>query len=184
MRILLILVAPVVTVVTVRALLIGIAYVADRIFRTRQNNDSAIGYWIQSFVSILIFLQAYTSAVTGVATGFGELSVSEWYIVYTILGVSSVLWCYFRWEFSIKTIPKPNTNQKQIAFKKICVFLLVMCFTIYSGYTGFVSKLQNDSSDALSVMLNLTVFTTLIALDRVLNQILVIRNMQTNDDRA
>lgn len=38
-------------------------------------------------------------------------------------GVGSILWSYFKWDLKILCRPKLNYNDKEVAFKKLLVFL-------------------------------------------------------------
>lgn len=94
-----------------------------------------------------------------------------WYVVFTFLGVVSIIWCYFRWDFDWKARPRFEVDKTVMALKKIIVFGVVMGFAFYYGYKQMDAKFNNVDVDNTLTIYNVTLISGIIALDRVLNQV-------------
>lgn len=97
-----------------------------------------------------------------------------WYVVFTFFGVAAIIWCYFHWDFKWKAIPKFEDDKIVIALKKIIVFSVVMGFAFYHGYKQMEAIFNDVKIDSTLTIYNVTLISGIIALDRVLNQVLSI----------
>ena len=124
----------------------------------------------------LIYLEAFVSTAQGISNN-NELSNVEWYFVYTFIGVSLMIWSYFSWELSWKAKPQFAREKTQMAMKKIIVFIIVMAFSFYQGYTQLYENFGggfDEEKNLLVSLTNITIIPGIIALDRVLNQISIL----------
>ena len=67
-------------------------------------------YWIY----ILCFLVAAENVST-----IYKLSNLEWYIIYTYIGMISVVWCYFSWRLKWNARPQFAKNEKEMILDAI-----------------------------------------------------------------
>lgn len=135
------------------------------------------------YLSISIFfLFGYIQGLVGATEGVlknNNLSNLDWYCVYTFIGISMILWCYFDWEPKLGSMPKFSTNNKQIAVKKIFVFLGIMLFSLYYGYEALNKVVDGKEIDVIATITNATIVPGVIALDRVLNQLQLLRKKES-----
>ncbi|MDD6216807.1 MAG: hypothetical protein PUB28_08715 [Roseburia sp.] len=128
---------------------------------------------VLSFAFYAMYIQAFLGAAQGVSIS-NELSNADWYFVYTFIGISAMIWCYFSWDLKWKARPQFAKEKTQVLVKKIIVFTLVMLFAFYSGYTQLNENLGgkiNEEDKLLITLTNITIIPGIIAFDRVLNQI-------------
>lgn len=142
-----------------------------KIFKVTDNTKFYLG--ISSFF-LLGYIQALIGAVEGVSTN-RSLSNLDWYCVYTYIGISMILWCYFSWSPKLWSIPKFSTDNKQIAIKKVFVFLGIMLFSLYNGYETLNKIVSGKDINVITAITNATIVPGVIALDRVLNQLLLLK---------
>lgn len=105
-----------------------------------------------------------------------NLSDIEWYIVCTFIGVSLITWCYFDWDYKLKAVPHFGTNSIQMIKKKIIVFIFVMAFSFFYGYATLNNVAGVKEIDIVATITNVTIISGIIAFDRVLNQIMNLKN--------
>lgn len=171
MNLLLILIASLITFLVIRVCFIGLYWILCKLFKSTNNIKFDL---IISFLFLIGFIQAFIGATEGVFIN-RYLSNLEWYFVYTFIGVSMILWCYFSWEFKWNAIPKFGINSKHIIIKKIIVFTFVMIFSFYYGYVNLNKVINGSELDVFIVVTNITIIPGIIAFDRVLNQISVLK---------
>ena len=75
----------------------------------------------------MICLQALVGAIEGVISNWNIDSNLEWYIIYTSIGISAILWCYLNWQLRWKAKPSFGADSSSIMIKKIVVFF-GLCF--------------------------------------------------------
>lgn len=105
-------------------------------------------------------------------------------MIYTFIGVSAILWCYFNWELEWKAKPKFGEEDIQIIVKKIFVFSAIMIFTFYQGYKQLNKQFSGEEIDLSITVTNITIIPGIIALDRVLNQIKSFKNKISESKRT
>lgn len=176
MNIFIVLFSSILVLILLRIIFIGLYFVLSKIFKANNNMKFDLGL---SIFFLLGYIQALLGAMQGVSN-VNELSNLEWYILYTFIGISMMLWCYFNWDFQFKSIPKLAINKKQMTIKKIIVFILVMLFSFYYGYKTLDKAVIGEEIDLLITITNATIIPGIIAFDRVLNQIISLRNSQWN----
>ncbi|MGE4214912.1 MAG: hypothetical protein AB7E42_09065 [Anaerotignaceae bacterium] len=127
-----------------------------------------------SLVLSIVFLLMY-SALFIMAVEFfnhrNKFNDLEWYIVYTVIGIYTILWCYFKWKSNLQSIPVLNDNNQEIALKKSLLFFLIMIFSFYYGYSQIEKIVSGKEIDMSLTIASVTIVSGIIALDRVLNQV-------------
>ena len=171
MNIIIILVTSLMVFVVFRLFFIFLYWILGKIFKTSAN--SAKFGLCMSIAFYLMYIETFLGAVLEVAKN-NELNNAEWYFVYTFIGISSMLWCYFSWDLKLKAKPQFAKQEIQMILKKIIVFGAVMMFSFYQGYTQLAVKFGESfeaEKELLVTLTNITIIPGIIALDRVLNQI-------------
>lgn len=171
MNIVIILGASLIVFVGIRLFFIFVYWILKKIFKASSDNEKFD--LCMSIAFCLMYIQTFLGAVSGV-TKNNELSNAEWYFAYTFIGISLMLWCYFSWDLKLKAKPQFATQEIQMIVKKILVFLAVMIFAFYQGYTQLTVKFGatlEEEKELLVTLTNITIVPGVIALDRVLNQI-------------
>ncbi len=171
MNFIIILVTSLIVFAIFRLFFIGLFWVLNKIFKTPENSIKfdlglSIGFY-------LMYIQGFLGAVQGVSDN-NKLSNVEWYFVLTFIGIISILWCYFSWEFKFKAKPQFAKYNIQMIIKKIIVFSLVMIFVLWQGYIQLDKKFGGNSNEEKEMLMSLastTIVSGIIAFDRVLNQI-------------
>ena len=126
------------------------------------------------FFTYLILIASWIFAVKIV----GDTWKYEWEMVYTMcfgIGISSIVWCYFKFDITGIKFPKWE-ELKTLKIKKTWVYSLVF---IYSSIYGYIKMQEVIGKTEVSPWLsigNIAMITAAIALDRVLNQIYTCRN--------
>jgi hypothetical protein len=171
MNIVIILGTSLIVFVGIRLFLIFLYWILKKIFKA--SADSEKFDLVMSIAFCLIYIQTFLGVVSGVIKN-NELSNAEWYFVYTFIGISLMLWCYFSWDLKLKAKPQFATHEIQMIVKKIIVFFVVMIFSFYQGYTQLTVKFGGnleEEKELLVTLTNITIVPGIIALDRVLSQI-------------
>lgn len=126
-----------------------------------------------SIALLIVYLASFIGAVEGVIST-AEITNLEGYLIYTLIGISAILWCYFSWSLNWTAKPQFAKNDFQVLIKKIIVFSLLMIFAFYKGYTQ-LDMIYGGNLDTEKEMLikitDITIISVIIALDSVLNQI-------------
>ncbi len=126
---------------------------------------------IDSCMFIFIFLFLYGSTVEA-ATNLWTIGNFEWYLIFMFIGITCVLWIYFKWEFT-KFFPRIDVNNKEIlAVKKIIIFTIVMLLSFIYGYAQILKIAVGKEIEPLTLVANYTIIPGIIALDRVMNQVI------------
>lgn len=124
-----------------------------------------------SFSFLILYIQIYFVVIKCIINE--NINSLEWYLIYTCIGGICVIWCYFKWESKI-ILPQFNVDKKQLAQKKMVVYIFVMVFSLYHGYIQIEKMLNGVEVDIILAVSNVTIIPGIIALDRVLNQISIL----------
>lgn len=142
-----------------------------KLFKSSGKDNMSFGVNLLFSLAFLgIYIQAFSGALQAVEQ-YMKTSL-ELYLVLVSIGVISMLWCYFRWDFKFKSRPRFGVNDKMTIIKKIFVYAVVMCFTFYYGYTNINKLVYGQEIDMTIMITNATIIPIIIALDRILNQIM------------
>ena len=151
-----------------RLLFIGINALCNYFTKSKESNPFSnllfsIGFWL---FYILIFV-----TLAEIVIPFKENNSLEWYCVCCFIGIASVIWCYFDWELDWKAKPTMAISDKNVTYKKIIVYMIALIITLVYGYWN-VSKILNiQDMDIFIAIVNATILPSVIATDRILNQI-------------
>lgn len=183
MNITIILLTSLVIFIVIRMLFILLNWVLGKILKL---TTYSVGFdLLISIAFYMLYVLIFLSAVQGVSNKI-ELNNAEWYFVYTFIGISSMIWCYFSWELELKAKPQFAKEKVHVTVKKIVVFAFVMLFTFYSGYTQLNKNLGggiDEQKELLITVTNITIISGIIAFDRVLNQISTYIEMKKLNNR-
>lgn len=142
-----------------------------KIFKSFVEDDRSVGMnLLFSLAFLSIYIQAFSGALQAVEQ-YLKTSL-EVYLVLISIGVIAMFWCYFRWDFKLKSRPRFGANDKMTIIKKILVYAAIMCFTFYYGYTNINKLIYGQEIDMTIMITNATIIPIIIALDRILNQIM------------
>ncbi len=163
----------------IRIIMIWIYMIIEKKYRVKDNEEKFDLCF--SFCFYGIYLCCYFNAAENVSTIY-KLSNLEWYIIYTYIGILSVVWCYFSWRLKWKARPQFVKNERELILKKIIVFLAVMIEAFAYGYIQLNQKFSDtfveDDKILLMAIVNITIIPGIIAFDRVLNQIKLYINLK------
>lgn len=99
------------------------------------------------------------------------------YVALTFFGVAAIIWCYFRWDFKWKAKLRFEGDKIVMPLKKSIVFGIVMVIAFCYGYSQLKALLvEGTKVDYELAVYNATMISGMIALDRVLNQVLSVCN--------
>lgn len=151
-----------------RLLFIGINVLGNYLYKSKDSNPFSgilfsIIFWL---FYILIF-----GSVAQVVIPINDGNFLEWYYVFCFIGIASVIWCYFDWELKWKAIPTMTISEKKVSYKKIIVYVIAMIITLVYGYRNVNKILNNQEIDLFIAIINATILPSIIAVDRILNQI-------------
>lgn len=140
---------------------------------TESPNKNSI---LLSFCLLLLFLSGFIKAVQAVNIVFWgyEQTLLDWYMIYILIGIACIVWCYFKWDLKLISLPKFNDNSKEVAAKKTIIFFLVFLFSLFYGYHQIQMILNHVEIDLGFTVINITVISVIIALDRVFSQLVSI----------
>lgn len=164
MSFIVVLVSSVIAFILVRLFLYLVTVLLMKVLKAEVSNKLYIPL---SVFYLLFYLQCFIGAVYGVST----TSVLELYLIYTFIGVACVMWCYFKWDIKFLSVPKFNSNSKEVALKKLIVFSVVFVISLYYGYSQLLKTLNNIEVNLSIVLANITIVPGMIAFDRVMSQL-------------
>ncbi len=123
-----------------------------------------------------IYFRTLRSALTLDKNVYGEI-----YILYTIYGIFSVFWAYLHWGVTSWKEKVSFAPQQDNIVKKGILYSIVFVFALILGYHQTLSYSGIKEIDAMYSIANISVFTCIIALDRVMNQIYLNHNYKKNN---
>lgn len=144
------------------------------LFKSKEKNDMGAFNFLFSLAFLGIYMQVFSGALQAVIPYMS--TTLELYMVYTSLGIIAMIWCYFRWDFKFKAKPRFGKNDIMTVIKKIIVYSVVMCFSVYYGYVNINKLINGQEIDITILLVNATIVPVMIALDRILNQIMNLIN--------
>lgn len=181
MNIVLILFTSLIVFIGIRLVFVFLYWILQKMFRLSGDNlkfdfGMSVGFYG-------VYIQSFLGAVLGVAKN-NELNNTEWYFVYTFIGIVSMLWCYFSWDMRLRALPKFGLNDKQVVIKKITVFALVMFFSFINGYADMCEEFNMHEMFPEIKVLNSTMIVGVIAFDRFLNQIANYKKLKQEEKKG
>lgn len=143
-----------------------------RVFKVNSNTKS---YVVYSITSCAAYLECYLGIAKNMATK-KEFNSLEWYLLYAFIGVVLVLWCYFSWELKLISIPHiHDARDKRITIKKIILYSVIVVVSFVYGYCSLNKMVTGQDINTTVIILNATIIPGIIALDRLLNQVVIYR---------
>jgi hypothetical protein len=164
-----IILATIVVFVVLRVIIILMGKLVLKLNKVDESDEKRWDF-MESFSTYAIFISLYFAEIIIISHNI-ILSDLEWYIMYCIFGIVSIVWCYFSWDVnSIKSLPGwSDTNGLKI--KKAIVFFFIFVYVLVLGYNQTLNILDKTPVDPIFSIVNTTVVAAAIALDRFLNQI-------------
>lgn len=159
--------------ILMRLLMILVGKIVLRLLKLSDDNLRKKDIFL-SVCFMILYIQGFLGTVQGVINS-RVLSNLEWYMTYTCIGIVCIIWCYFKWELTFKTLPKFEDDKIAMAIKKIIVFGIVMIISFYYGYAQTEKVINGKDVDALLIIANATILPGIIALDRIFNQFAMLR---------
>lgn len=101
-----------------------------------------------------------------------QLNNVQSYIGLCLIGVFSVMWCYYSWDADhIFALPR-KSSKKEKRVKKIFLYSVILIFVLNQGYHQTLHAIDvNYQVDSLFSVANYSIIVATIAFDRLLNQI-------------
>lgn len=152
-----------------RILLILLSKILLLVFKEINQNPVERDFGM-SMVFLLMYVSFYVKAME-VINKTNIIGNFDWYLIYTFIGITCVLWIYFKWEFSM-FVPRIELDKKTLAIKKIVIFTIVMLTSFCYGYAQILKITDGKEIEALTLVANYTIIPGIIALDRVMNQVI------------
>lgn len=153
------------------ALLSAVGFLRYKCFGKRLRVNG-IERFLISFVLVLIYLVGYAFIVKFVMNRVSGTPL-EWYLVFAWMGISLILWCYCEWGFEAKTWVR-FADDEYMAIKKISAYSFALIVVFYLGYLKLGHEMgdySNLNEKVLVDVMNVTIVSGMIAVDRILNQI-------------
>lgn len=130
-----------------------------------------------SLIAFLTFLLLWGIAILVYLVKMKVSNELFFYVVFTFFGVAAIIWCYFRWDFKWRAKLRFEGDKLVMPLKKSIVFFVVMVIAFCYGYSQLNALLKaNAKVDHELAVYNATMISGMIALDRVLNQVLSVCN--------
>lgn len=118
--------------------------------------------------------------LTWILTAWGiaqkvELTLIEYYVIFVLMGITSVIWSYFSWDAEYLVTPIMFSVKHEQYIKKVFLYTLLLFFTLGYGYIQVSNVITvGESINPVLAVVNSSIFIATIAFDRVLNQICLI----------
>lgn len=149
-----------------RLFVVTLYLICKNVFKLKDEKSGDI------FISIslyMVFISSYSASSEAVIKLF-SLTNLDLYLSFIILGISSVIWCYFRWSVtSFKTVPKWELPEN-LKIKRSGLFLVIFIYTLFMGYNQAMNVLYGIPLDQIYEIMNTTVIAAAITFDRFMNQ--------------
>lgn len=151
-----------------RFLFIGINEGFNHFSKSEDSNPfSSILFSIAFWMFYILIFGVMAKGIIPINDG----NLIEWYGVFCFWGIASIIWCYFDWELKWNAIPTMSCSDKKVSYKKIIVYVIAMIITLVYGYSNVNKILNNQDIDIFIAIVNATILPSIIAVDRILNQI-------------
>lgn len=167
MNFFIILIVSIIVFIPTRLIFIFANWIYAKVFKKENNMTFDI---VISTVFLAAYMESLYGAMLGVAKN-NEISDIEGYLIAVFFGIASILWCYFSWDLRLKAKPKFGVNDKQIAIKKVIIFVIIMVFSFANGYNTVYKEVYGQEILEGVNIINATIIIGIIAFDRVLNQV-------------
>lgn len=147
-----------------------INFIFGRIYKKAGNTQMSFSISLSIGVQV-VFISIWILAISrGNVLGLTNLQA---YAALCITSFFSVFWCYFSWDIEhIFVLPrKAKPTERRI--KKIILYTLIYIFTVFQGYYQTMHAINKESEiSALLSVANYSIVVGIIALDRIMNQII------------
>lgn len=124
-----------------------------------------------SLVLQCVFISGWVASIGAIISKFGMTDL-ECYISLCMIGIFSVVWCYFSWDAERILVRPCRANANERRLKKILIYSLVLIFVLCQGYYQTLHAV-NESIEVnmLFSVTNYSIVVGTIAFDRLMNQI-------------
>lgn len=160
-----------------------VAYSFIRFFKIKKRTGPKLSLAL-SLVLLFAFLMTLLISIS-IVYFETDLSSLDLYLAFSLTGLCSILWCYFDSNIFtsllydlenpqkgfFSTIKPVFASPENLASKKTIIFSLVLIFSFILGYQQFSSYVTKKNVDVLYSLSNITVVSSMIALDRVMSQL-------------
>lgn len=154
-----------------KVFLVLISKILYKVFKCNNENLKKFDFGI-SLALQLIFLSVWCASIESTINIFG-LTDLECYISLCMIGVFSVIWCYFSWDVERIFVTPHKARADEKRKKKILIYFLILIFVMCQGYFQTLHTLNPGIVvDMLFSVTNYSVVVGTIAFDRLMNQII------------
>lgn len=101
---------------------------------------------------------------------YRNLKTIHWYILFVMIGIVNLCWCYYTWDPTQDIIPYFDKCKITVAIKKLLFYILIMIFSFISNYL----EVKYSKLNLQLLITNLTIINGFIVFDRIFNQLQII----------
>ena len=109
-----------------------------------------------------------------------EVNLLEGFSFFISLGIFGLVWCYFRWEFKLKSFPRLDIDENSLFLmgKKIFIYALMLVCSFYYGFLQLKDIVYGHEIDPLSFVFCAIIMPCTVAIDRLLNQLVLLARVK------
>lgn len=142
----------------------------SRIIFDDKGNEQKFDFGVSVAMQIL-FLGIWATSI-GVIMNLYPMDNFVCYTSLLMMGVVSIIWCYFSWDAEHIFVKPRKANNKEKRLKKIVVYGLILLFVLVLGYHQTLHAVGiEEKIDTLMSVTNYSIVVGTIAFDRLMNQI-------------
>lgn len=142
-----------------------------KVLKIPEDKEMTYSFYLSVVIQVAFIMTWFQSIVAG--SNLLELTNLEAYISLCLIGVFSVLWCYFSWDIEHIFVFPRKAKPKERRAKKLLVYLLIYIFVVCQGYYQVLHAIdKNYEVNALLSVSYYSIVVGIIALDRIMNQLI------------
>ena len=125
---------------------------------------------------LLLFLVGYSSMVLFLVRD-NVIKDIEAYLIFSFVGLFSILWCYLRWDLNWKSVPyfDFSSNSIPVLSKKTIIFSFLVLVNFVYGFSQLKKIVNGSPIDTSVLAINSILIPGMIAFDRVLSHFCMLK---------
>lgn len=118
-----------------------------------------------------MFICLWCASILAVSKRIG-LNNIESYLALCLVGVFSVIWCYFSWDAERIFVKPHKASKHERKAKKVFIYFLILVFVLVQGYHQTLHAINNTYQvNPIFSVTNYSIIVATIAFDRIMNQL-------------